>query len=333
MLYQADKDLEVFVQSLPKTEMHLHIEGACPFELLQEMDPEKYAESPVFWDNDYRFESFNHFMDLYIQYSGEFFNSAQRYHDAAKIVLRRCYDQNVKYVETSFHGGVITFIKESGPEVIAAIKSAAPEGLEVRVFMGVCHNDYKDALKEVIDDSIGWEGLAGLDLHGWEDMELEPWTGEIWQRAREAGKFNKAHAGEFMGPDFICQVLDELKVTRIEHGVRSVEDPALVERLVREGIALDICPISNLKLQVVPSMDQHPIRRLFDAGVIVTVNSDDPFFFGNSLSEEYYAITEELNFTRPELVRLAKNGFELALWDAASKQDYLDRLDEIAGVL
>ncbi len=107
----------------------------------------------------------------------------------------------------------------------------------------------------------------------------------------------------------------------------------LVERLVRERIGLDICPISNLKLQVVPSLDQHPIRRLFDAGVIVTINSDDPFFLGNSLSEEYYAITEELNFTRPELVRLARNGFELALWDKASKKEYIDELDEIAGGL
>ncbi len=333
MLYQADQDLADFVQSLPKTEMHLHIEGACPFELLQEMDPEKYAQPPIFWDNDYRFESFNHFMDLYIQYCGEFFNSAQRYYDAAKIVLQRCYDQNVRYVETSFHGGVITFIKESGPEIIAAIKSAAPDGLEVRVFMGVCYNDYKDALKDVIDECIGWEGLDGIDLHGWPTMVLEPWTAEIWQRIRDAGKFTKAHAGELLGPDSIRQALDELKVTRIEHGVRVVEDPALVERLVRERIGLDVCPISNLKLQVVSSMDQHPIRRLFDVGMIVTINSDDPFFFGNSLSEEYYAITEELNFTRPELVRLAKNGFELALWDKASKKEYIDELDEIAGAL
>jgi adenine deaminase len=333
MLYKADQDLSDFVQSLPKTEMHLHVEGACPFELLREMNPEKYAQPPIFWDNDYRFESFNHFMDLYIQYCGEFFNSAQRYHDAARIVLRRCYDQNVKYVETSFHGGVIPFIKEDGPEIVAAIKAAAPEGLEVRVFMGVCHNDYKEDLKDVIDDCIGWEGLAGLDLHGWEDMELESWTAEIWRRSREAGKFNKSHAGEFMGPDFVRRILDELKVTRIEHGVRAVEDPVLVERLVGEGIALDICPISNLKLQVVPSMAEHPIRRLFDAGVTVTVNSDDPFFLGNSLSEDYYAITKDLNFTRPELVQLAKNGFELALWDKASKKEYIDELDEIAGAL
>jgi len=195
--------------------------------------------------------------------------------------------------------------------------------------MGVCHNDYKDAVKDVIDESLGWEGLDGIDLHGWEDMVLEPWTAEIWQKVRDAGKFTKAHAGEFMGPDFVRLILDELKVPRIEHGVRAVEDPALVERLVRERIALDVCPISNLKLQVVPTMDRHPIRRLFDAGVIVTINSDDPFFFGNSLSEEYYAITDELNFTRPELVRLARNGFELALWEEEPKKQFLEELNLI----
>lgn len=330
MLYQAEPDLADFVQSLPKTEMHLHLEGACPFELLQEMDPKKYAEPPVFWDNNYRYESFDHFMELYIQYCGEFFISARRYYDAAKLVLQKCYDQHVRYVEVSFHGGVITFIKENGPEIISAIKSAAPEGLEVRVFMGVCHNDYKDAVKEVIDECVRWKELDGIDLHGWEDMVLESWTAKIWRKVREAGKFTKAHAGEFMGPDFIRQALDELKITRIEHGVRAVEDPVLVERLVREKIGLDVCPISNLKLQVVPSMDSHPIRQLFDAGVLVTINSDDPFFFGNSLSEEYYAIVEDLNFTRSELVRLAKNGFELALWDTASKNKYSEELDRIA---
>jgi adenosine deaminase len=332
MPYRADPSLADFVQRLPKTETHLHIEGACPFSLLQELDPVKYAAPPPFWDDAYRYRSFNQFMDLYVEYCAAFFTSAERYHAAAKIVLKRCAAQGCRYVETSFHLPALLFMKDSGPEVIRAIRAAAPRGLELRVFAGMCHNDYQAAGRELIEDCLRWPELDGIDLHGWEDLPLEAWTADVWARARAAGKFTKAHAGEFMGADYVDRTLDQLKVTRIEHGVRSVENPATVARLLRENVALDICPISNVKLAVrgIPAMKAHPIRRLFDAGVTVTINSDDPFFFGNSLSEEYYALHQELGFNRAELVRIAANGFKVALLPEHVRQTHLDELAAIA---
>lgn len=336
MPYSADSKLEAFVKHLPKTETHLHMEGACPFALLQKMDPVKYAKEPAFWNDNFRYDSFDQFMEWYVDYCSTFFTSAQRYHEAAKIVLGNCAAQGCRYVETSFHLPVLLFMGDSGPTLLDAIRSAAPAGLELRIFAGMCHDDYKDAGKDLIDECLTWEGLDGIDLHGPEYTPLEPWTADIWKRARQAGKFTKAHAGEFMGADFVDLVLDELKVTRIEHGVRSVENPATLQRLVDEKIALDVCPISNVKLAVkgISSMEAHPIRQLFDSGVTVTINSDDPFFFGNRLSEEYYALHQELGFSFAELGVLAGNGFAIALVDeqkrSAWQAELADFLDDFA---
>ena len=215
-------------------------------------------------------------------------------------------------------------MEDKGPTLLDAIRSAAPPELELRIFAGMCHDDYKDAGRELIEECMTWDGLDGIDLHGQEYLPLESWTADVWERARKAGKFTKAHAGEFMGSDFVDLVLDELKVNRIEHGVRSTENPGTMQRLIDEKVALDVCPISNLKLAVkgVTSMARHPIRQLFDAGVTVTINSDDPFFFGNRLSEEYYALHQELGFTLRELSKIAGNGFEIALVNDEQRKKY-----------
>lgn len=335
MPYSADSDFETFVRELPKTETHLHMEGACPFELLQKMDPIKYAEPPAFWDDDFRYESFDQFMQWYGEYCSAFFTSAKRYGEAAEIILANCYAQGCRYVETSFHLPVILFMEDNGPAVLDAIRSAAPEGMELRIFAGMCHDDYKDAGLDLIEECLTWDGLDGIDLHGPEYTALEPWTADVWERARQAGKFTKAHAGEFMGADFVDLCLDELKVIRIEHGVRSVENLATVKRLVDEGVTLDVCPISNVKLAVdgVSSMAAHPIRQLFDAGVKVTINSDDPFFFGNSLREEYYALNQQLGFSMNELVQVARNGFDVALVSESKRAFFKGELDSFAKTL
>lgn len=326
------EELKLFVQSLPKTETHLHIEGACPFPLLQKLDPERFATPPPFWADDFRYDSFAQFMEEYINYCGLFFTSPERYHEAAKIVLNTCAAQNCKYVETSFHLPAIVYAGGHARDVVDAIHDACPAGMELRVFAGISHDDYHGEVKKQVDEAHQWERLAGMDLHGPEDIPVEPWSAVIWKRFRDAGKFNKSHAGEFMGADFVDYILDTLEVSRIEHGVRAVENPATVQRLVEQNIALDVCPISNLKLQVagVPTLSQHPIRELFDQGVTVTINSDDPFFFGNTLSDEYYALHEELGFTLSELSTIARHGFDIALCDASWKAPFIQELDRIS---
>ncbi|MGF1448905.1 MAG: adenosine deaminase [Opitutales bacterium] len=336
MPYTADPDLAAFVQQLPKTETHLHIEGALPFELLQAQDPEKYPEPPPMWADDFRYHSFDQFMELYVQYAASFFTSPQRYHEVCKIILGNCVAQNVRYAEISFHSGVIGAMggPDYGPPVLEAIHAAAPEGLELRVFMGMSHQvDAEPFGLETVQAGIHWDLLAGIDLHGPEYWPIEPWTLELWPAARVAGKFTKAHAGEFMPASFVRTCVETLGAQRIQHGVRAAEDPAVLQLLTDRGIACDVCPISNVKLAVegIDSMAAHPLPHMLEAGVTCTINSDDPFMFGNRLSEEYYAVHQDLGFSRTQLARLARNGFEIALMPAAQKAPFLAELDAIIG--
>lgn len=324
----SDPSLVAFVQSLPKTETHLHIEGTLPFELLQRVRPE-FRQPPASWAHNFKFRDFAHFEKELLDMAFSWFTSPERYHEAARLVFAKHVTQNVKYVETSFASGMIEFGGLDGREVLGAIRAAVPAGLEVRVFLGIHHNGAGPKMKPVLDEALSWPELAGIDLHGVEDVPIEPWTAPYWEAARKAGKYTKAHVGEFMGADFVRRILDELQPQRIEHGVRAVEDPAVVAEIKRRGIALDMCPISNHKLMPGISLENHPIRRLFDAGVNVTVSTDDPISFGNTVTDEYVALAERSGFSREELVQLARNGFEVALLTDAQNKPWLDQLDAV----
>jgi len=323
----GDPELRSFIRSLPKTEMHLHIEGGLPFDLLREVRPG--AEPLESWADDFKYRDFAHFEGQLLDMVFAFFTSPERYHRAAKAQFERHVEMGVRYVETSFASGVVEFGGLPGREVFQAIHEAAPPELEVRVFMGIHHNGCGDVMRPVIEDSLSWPGFAGLDLHGAEDIPLEPWSAEIFAAARAAGKFTKAHAGEFMGADFVRRVVEEVGAQRIEHGVRAVEDIGVVSLLAERNLALDMCPISNAKLMPGVTLDRHPIRELHDAGVKITVNTDDPVCFGNDLIDDYAAIAERRGFTRPELKTLARNGLELALVDESRKAGWLAELDAI----
>jgi len=324
----GENSLAGFIQSLPKTETHLHLEGALPLELLQRVRPE-FVRPPASWAPDFKFRDFAQFEAELLDMAFSWFTSPERYHEAAKLIFARHVAQNVRYVETSFASGVMEFLGLDGREILEAIRLAVPGGLEVRVFLGIHHNGAGPKMKPVLDEALGWEGLAGVDLHGTESFPLEGWTAGYWEAARNAGKYTKAHAGEFMGADFVKRVLDELKPQRIEHGIRSVEAPALIEEIKRRGIALDVCPISNHKLVPGIRLANHPVRRLFDRGVKVTISTDDPISFGDTLADDYAVLAEQCGFNRRELARLARNGFEVALLDEAKKRRWLAELDGV----
>jgi adenosine deaminase len=186
-------------------------------------------------------------------------------------------------------------------------------------------------MSTVLEDALTWKNLDGIDLHGAEDVPVGDWAPGLWQRARDAGKFTKAHAGEFMGPDFIRYAIETLGVTRIEHGTRVIEDASLISLIRDRGVALDMCPISNLKLGVTPSAQAHPIRQLLDAGITCTVSTDDPISFGNHIEDEYHLLAEDLGFSHDELAEVAKNGFKVALAPADWRQEQICQIDNLLG--
>jgi adenosine deaminase len=323
-------DLKDYVAALPKTETHLHIEGALPFELLQRVRPE-FKQPPASWARDFKFRDFAHFEEELLAMAFAWYTSPERYHEAAKLIFAGHLRQNVRYVETSFASGVVEFLGLDGREVLAAIRAAVPAGLEVRVFFGIHHNGAGPKMLPVLEQALGWRDLAGIDLHGTESFPLEPWTAPYWAAARQAGKKTKAHAGEFMGAPFVRRILDELQPDRIEHGVRAAEDPALLAEIRRRGIALDVCPISNHKLMPGVTLETHPIRELFDAGVTVTVSTDDPISFGNTITDEYAALAERRGFSRTELAQIARNGWQVADVPPATRAAMLAEIERVKG--
>lgn len=318
-----------FIQALPKTETHLHLEGALPYELLIDWDPEQWLPDPQFRGRSYRYESFPEFEKILLDHALPWFTSAQRYHEAAKVIFAQHVAQNVRYVETSFHLPVTQFIKVPGPEIIAAIRAAVPAGLEVRIFAGMLRSDLGGDLRPTIDELHTWDGLAGADLHGFEQMPTHPDTAAVWTRLRTAGKVTKCHAGEFDGPARVREAIEVLGVRRIQHGVRAIEDPAVVKLAADHGVTFDVCPLSNIGLKVFPSLKEHPLRRLLRAGVRCTVSTDDPLCFANSLTGEYEALADELTFTRAELGQVARNGWEVADVPPALRQKMTGLIDRV----
>lgn len=319
-----------FIQALPKTETHLHLEGALPYELLTAWDPQQWPPDPVFRARAYRYSSFPDFERILLDHALPWFTTAERYHEAAKAIFAKHVAQNIRYVETSFHLPVTQFIKVPGPEIIAAIRAAAPEGLEVRVFAGMLRTDLVGDLRPTIEQLHTWETLAGIDLHGYEQQPTHPDTAAIWARARAAGKITKCHAGEFDGAARVREAIEVLGVTRVQHGVRAIEDMAVVKLAVERGVTFDVCPISNVGLKVVPSIKEHPLRRLMTAGVRCTISTDDPLCFANTLTEEYETLATELTFTRADLTQLVRNGWEVADLAPALRKQFLSEVDNIS---
>ena len=320
-----------FIQALPKTETHLHVEGALPYHLLHRWRPQDYPEHPPYRARAYRYPSFPDFENTLLSQALPWFTSADRYHEACRELFAGHVRQHVRYVETSFHLPVTKFINTPGPEIIAAIRAAAPAGLEVRVFAGMLRSDITGDLRPVIDQLHTWDDLAGVDLHGYEQMRTETGTAAIWARLRAAGKVTKCHAGEFDGPARVREAIEELGVDRIQHGVRAIEDPAVVRLAAERGVTFDVCPLSNVGLRVVPSMAEHPIRRLMEAGIRCTVSTDDPLCFANSITEEYAVLAAELGFTRAELGRVAKNGWAVASVSPEVSRAMTAEIDRLVG--
>lgn len=322
--------LDAFIQALPKTETHLHLEGALPYELLHAWKPETYPPALFAHAADYRFPSFSAFDEVLLGHALPWFTSAERYHDAAKAVFARHVAQNVRYVETSFHLPVSGFIGVPGREILAAIRAAVPAGLEVRIFAGMLRTSYAEPLRAVIDDLENWDELAGVDLHGHESTPTEAWTAPVWARLRAAGKITKCHAGEFDGAARVREAIERLGVTRVQHGVRAVEDPAVTRLAAERGVVFDTCPISNVKLGVCRSMAEHPLRRLMAAGVSCTVSTDDPLVFGNSLNDEYRALAVDAGFSRAELAAVAASGWRIADVAPDVRREFQAEIDRLS---
>jgi adenine deaminase len=313
-----------FIGALPKAELHLHLEGAVPWALARAQAP-TLPERPPWYADGFQFDDFLQFRGA-VRDCMSYLTDAGAYGAAAGAIFQGLLTQNVRYAEISFDVARALEQKLEVRDVVAAIKAAEPPGLITRVFAALSQHKPERTPPAVVEAVLSAPGLDGLSLHGDETAQQTPVFVEAFAEARRRGLQTKAHAGELMGPASVAAALDLLGVTRIEHGVRAAEDDALVDRLAAEGVTLDVCPWSNVRLRVVKSLAAHPLRRLHERGVRLTINTDDPTVFGRTLSEELTSLVEDLGFAHADLARFQANAFAVAALPAATRAALLAEL-------
>ncbi len=340
----ADTELRRWLQALPKAELHLHIEGTLEPELMFELARRNAVALPyadvAAVRAAYQFTDLQSFLDLY--YAGaSVLMTEQDFHDLAAAYLQRAHADGVVHAEIMFDPQAHT---RRGIAIETVFAGLARALREARDTLGISSRLLLSFLRHLSEDDAIATLEAALPLR---ETYADLWTGigldsaernnppekfaRVYARCAQLGFKLVAHAGEEGPPEYVRSALDVLGVARIDHGVRSGEDPQLLQTLIRRRIPLTVCPLSNLKLGVVRDLAEHNLARLLRAGAMVTVNSDDPAYFGGYILDNYIAVAHALDLSRDELVTLAANSLSASFLPAAEKSRLMNRLATAAG--
>ena len=311
---------------LPKIELHLHLEGAIPHAALWEL-VQKYGGDPEVSSLEdlmkkFQYRDFPHFIQTWV-WKNRFLREYDDFTFIAEAVASDLAQQNIRYAEAFFSPGDFSRMGLAPQRLAEAIRrglehvSATEVALVADLVRDFGPEQGAVILAQV--NEVRSQGIIGIGIGGSEqDFPPEPFAG-VYRQARKLGFHTSAHAGEAAGAASIWGALRALEVERIGHGTRAWEDPALLDYLAESRIPLEMCPISNLRTGVVLQPENHPIRRYFVHGLSITVNSDDPKMFGNSLADEYRLLVERLNFSQGEIRDLTLNAIQ-ASWLAEDRQ-------------
>ena len=317
-----------FVAGLPKAELHLHIEGTLEPELAFAIAERNGLALPYPTVDElraaYRFSNLQEFLDVYYACAGVLIESRD-YYDLTRAYLKRAHADNVRHAEIFFDPQTHTARGIQFATVVEGICEALDEGrdqLGITSRLILCflrHLDEADAFETLTAAMPYRDRIVGVGLDSGERGNPPRKFEKVFRRAREAGFVAVAHAGEEGPAEYVREALDILDVVRIDHGNRTLDDPDLVTELVRRRIPLTVCPLSNLKLCVVDDMASHPLERMLELGLFVTVNSDDPAYFGGYVNDNYIAATAALGLGEADVVKLARNSFKASLLDEVDK--------------
>jgi adenosine deaminase len=324
------------ITTLPKVELHLHIEGSLEPELMFALAERNDVSLP--WDSvdavraAYQFSDLQSFLDLY--YAGaSVLLTEQDFFDLTWAYLLRCYDDRVRHTEIFFDPQTHTDRGVAFKTVISGITRALDAGrdqLGITSQLILCflrHLSADDAMA-TLEEALPWkERIIAVGLDSSEKGNPPEKFKAMFDRARAEGFLTVAHAGEEGPADYIRQALDLLKVKRIDHGVRCTEDPILVERLVAEQIPLTVCPLSNVKLCVFDRLEEHNLRTLLHQGLRVTMNSDDPAYFGGYIGENFQATARALDLSLDDIEQLARNAVQAAFVETDRREELLSEID------
>ncbi len=309
------------MESMPKVELHLHLEGAIPLDtmwlLVQRHDHGGEVPGPEALAERFCYSDFAHFLDTWV-WKLRFHRTYEDYELIGEAVARDLVRQNIVYAEAfvspsdAFRHGL-----ETGPLLVAVRRGIdRVEGVEIALVPDVVRNTGPERALRTLGELLevrGEAGVIGITIGGSEAEFPPELFVDVFARAANAGLRRTAHAGEGAGAESVRTALFELGVDRIGHGVRAVEDPGLVAALVVNQVPLEVCPSSNLRTGVAASWETHPVRTLIDVGAMVTINSDDPAMFDCSVAGEYVALAEEYGYRLGAIVELARNAID-ASW-------------------
>jgi adenosine deaminase len=328
-----------FAAQLPKAELHLHIEGtlepALMFELARRNGISSAHASVEDVRRAYVFSDLQSFLDIY--YAGcRVLLKEQDFYDLTWAYLARAAAQGVRHAEIFFDPQTHTDRAVPFETVITGIHRALEDGrarLNITSGLILCFLRHlsEEAAMRTLDEALPYrEWILAVGLDSSEVGHPPVKFRRVYDRARESGLLAVAHAGEEGSPEYVWEALDVLKVRRIDHGVRSIEDERLVSRLVEEQIPLTVCPLSNVKLRVFPNLESHNLKQLLERGLLVTVNSDDPAYFGGYVGDNFQASAAALDLSREQLLRLARNSFVASFLPDDTKRGYLEEVDRFA---
>jgi adenosine deaminase len=316
----------------------LHIEGTLEPELMFELASRNRVAlpygSPAEVRQAYQFSDLQSFLNIYYQGTRVLLRDRDFY-DLTWAYLKKVHEQTVRHAEIFFDPQAHTERDVPIQAIIEGIHQALSEGAQkfgISSKLILCflrHLSGEDAMKTLEAALPYREYFSGVGLDSSECGHPPEKFTDVFARARQEGLFVVAHAGEEGPPDYVWQALDTLGASRIDHGVRCMEDPALIERLRSDRVPLTVCPLSNVKLRVFDSIENHNLPQLLDAGLCVTINSDDPAYFGGYINENFHAIYDAFDLSKADLCALARNSFEAAFLEESERREIFDELDRL----
>lgn len=331
------KSITNFLDGLPKAELHVHIEGTLEPELLFELADRNHIELPYTsveaLRSAYHFSSLQDFLDLYYQGAGVL-RTEQDFYDLTQAYLARAHRDNVVHAEIFFDPQTHTSRGVEFSRVIDGIHGALLDaersfGCTSKLILCFLRHLDQASAQATLDEALPHrDRIVGVGLDSSELGHPPSKFEQVFARARAEGFVAVAHAGEEGPVDYIWQALDRLHVRRVDHGNAAIGDDRLMQRLVERAVPLTLCPLSNLRLCVVDDLSRHPLLEMLKRGLVVTVNSDDPSYFGGYLNENYRVIQHALELDRDQLVRLARNSFEASFLSASERAPLVARLDD-----
>lgn len=330
--------INTLIDTLPKAELHLHIEGTLEPEMMLALAKRNKIDLPYANVEDvakaYEFDDLQSFLDLYYMGMSVLIHK-QDFYDLTMAYLVKVKADGLTHVEMFFDPQAHTDRGISFDTVLGGITHAletAQKEMGITSKLIMCflrHLDEEQAFETLKSACKCKDHIHAVGLDSGEQGNPPEKFSRVFKAARDEGFLAVAHAGEEGPASYVETSLDDLRVSRVDHGNRAFEDPRLIARMVKEQTPLTMCPISNLRLKSIPSLAQAPVKKALDAGLLVTVNSDDPSYFGGYLNDNYRAVHEHLGLDENEIIKLAKNSFSASFLSDAEKQEKLDAVDKV----